>query len=148
MVGTSKCYEANAKQLRIILAKENTQIEENTTKRNYLTGAITQKLFTKYIIQVAFQITCKNQLHDTIGIKCKTLQNSKIKCWEQWILQQILQCWHANRVLLPKLVSWACQLVLQYKTERIDQAGGSGRRQVGHSIFISIHLCRQPEWKK
>lgn len=80
MVGTSKCHEANAKQLRIILAKENTQIEENTTKRNYLTGAITEKLFTKYIIQVVFQITCKNLLHDTIGIKCKALQNSKIKC--------------------------------------------------------------------
>lgn len=26
--------------------------------------------------------------------------------------------------------------------------GGNGRRQVGHSILISIHRWRQPAWKK
>lgn len=26
--------------------------------------------------------------------------------------------------------------------------GGKGRRQVGHSILMSIHRCRQPVWKK
>lgn len=28
------------------------------------------------------------------------------------------------------------------------QAGGRERRQVGHSILMSIHLCKHPEWKQ
>lgn len=55
------------------------------------------------------------------------------------------------QVRLPELESWAMSvgpIWYRHKMERCSYAGGSGRRQVGHSIFMSIHLCKQPEWKK
>lgn len=54
-------------------------------------------------------------------------------------------------IILPELVSWVKSvgpIWYRNKVRRCSYAGGSGRRQVGHSIFISIHLCKQPEWKK
>lgn len=56
-----------------------------------------------------------------------------------------------HQIILPELAIWAMSvgpICYRHKVERRSYAGGSGRRQVGHSIFISIHLCKQPEWKK